>query len=196
MQTELTTQDVAFGGQPRLTDRDQEYVRATFRAQTEAEQDAAARGFGPKPAYILPDGTPMGSATPDGELAAVADADDLRRLFTTRWLEAGGSPEAAPTELAAWLGGRYSVCLPTPGPELILAKEGIAQAIETLIARPEPLKDWWRKTLCAAVAAYDALVLPFASIDPERFGQATSRALLVDAVREQWPEVFEPTAQE
>ena len=196
MQTELSTQDVAFGGQPQLTDRDREYVRATFRAQTEAEQDAAADGCAPKPAYVLPDGTPMVPATPDAELAAVADADELPRVFTTRWLEAGGPPQAVPTELGAWLDGRYGVCLPSPGPELILAKEGIAQAIEALIARPEPQKDWWRNTLRAAVAAYDALVLPFASIDPERFGRATSRSLLVDAVREQWPEVFEPTAEE
>lgn len=190
MQTERTGRDVALGGHQQLSERDVAYVRSTFRPQSEDEQHRAVGGFAPKPAYVLPDGMPMVPATSDEELAAAVDADDLRRRFTRRWLDAGGPLEDVEAELESWLDGGYGVCLRCPGPELILAKAGLAQAITTLTARPLPRENWWRSTLRSTVAAYEALVLPFASIDAARFGQATSRTRLVDAVREQWPEAF------
>lgn len=190
MRDELTEQHVAFGRQPELNDEDVEYVRSAFRRLSEAERNRAIAGLGPKPAYILPDGTSMVSVAPDEELAAASGVEDLRRRFTKRWQDAGGRPEDVDAELASWLDGRYGVCLPTPCPEMILAKAGIAQAIAALAGRPLPQEDWWRQTLRGVVAAYDALVLPFASVDPERFGRATSRTLLVDQVRERWSDVF------
>ncbi len=63
----------------------------------------------------------------------------------------------------------------------------------TLLERvvlPMPHLPWWQDTLRHAVNAYDALVLPFASVDSPRFGGETSHARLVDAVRTQWPELF------
>jgi hypothetical protein len=190
MQIERTEQDVAFGGQPELTDQDVAYVTSTFRRQSDAEHHLAAARCAPKPAYLLPDGTPMVPAAPDEELAGARDSEDLRRRFAERWLDVGGRPEDVDAELATFLDGRYGVCLPSPCPEAILAKEGIAQAIAALIAMPTPQRDWWRDTLRCAVAAYDALVLPFASVDPDRFGGPTSRMVLVDAVRERWRDVF------
>jgi hypothetical protein len=190
MQTERTEQDVAFGGQQQLTDQDVAYVTSTFRRQTEAEHHRAAARCAPKAAYLLPDGTPMVPAAPDEELDGASDPEHLHRRFARRWVDVGGRPEAVAAELATFLDGRYGVCLPSPGPEVILAKEAIAQAIAALIAIPTPQQDWWRDTLRCAVAAYDALVLPFASVDPDRFGQPTSRMILVDSVRERWPDVF------
>lgn len=190
MQTGRTEQDVAFGGQQELTHQDVAYVTSTFRRQTEAEYHRAAARCAPKPAYLLPDGTPMVPAASDEELDGASDPEDLHRRFARRWVDVGGRPEDVDAELATFLDGRYGVCLPSPGPEVILAKEGIAQAIAALIAIPSPQRDWWRDTLRCAVAAYDALVLPLASVDPDRFGQPTSRMVLVDAVRERWRDMF------
>jgi hypothetical protein len=190
MNTELLHQDVAFGGHSQLGDHDLTYVTETFRPQSAEERARASAGLSPKPAYRLPDGTAMVSAVVD-ELANTADARTLHDRFAERWLQAGGEPGEVDKELKAWLEGLYSVCLRSPGPELILAKGEIAGAIKALLARPLPEADWWCQTLRHTVAAYETLVLPFASVDPERFGRATSRSLLVDAVRERWPHVFE-----
>ena len=175
---------------PHFTEQDVEYVLATFEPQAEADRERAASGVAPNPSYVLPDGRSMISAEPDPDLAQASDSKDLRRRFIARWTTAGGREDDAGTEIAAWLDGGYGVCLRSPGPESILVKEGIARAITALIARPEPQQAWWRATLRHSVAAYDQLVLPFASIDAARFGGATSRARLVDAVRARWPEVF------
>ena len=175
---------------PELTDHDVAYVRSAFRPQTEDERARAAAGLAAEPSYILPDGTPMTSAELDQDLAEAADAEDLHRRFVSRWVDAGGNARDADPELAAWLRGGYGACLRSPAPEAILAKDGLARAIEALTARPLPHLTWWRETLGYAVDAYDSLVLPFASVDPVRFGGTTSRARLVDSVRAQWPELF------
>lgn len=179
---------------PPLTAADETYVRARFRPQGPSERERADAGLAPQPSYCLPDGTAMLSAASDPELLAAPDRETLARRFKARWTGAGGRPEDAPAELEAWLGGGYGVCLPDPGPETILAKEGLAQAITALSARARPEEEWWRATLRAAVAAYDALVLPFASVDPQRFGAPTSRSRLVDDVRAAWPQAFDVAA--
>ena len=176
---------------PPLTENDVAYVRSTFRPQSEPERERAAAGLAPLPSYILPDGTAMVSAEPDDDLAQAADSQELRRRFVARWATAGGQEQDAEPELSEWLTGGYGVCLLSPAPETILAKEGLANAIAALTARPLPQHAWWRVTLRNAVNAYDSLVLPFASVDSIRFGAATSRARLVDAVRDRWPELFD-----
>jgi uncharacterized protein DUF6058 len=173
---------------PPLTDEDVAYVQSAFRPQTEHERARAAAGLSAQPSYILRDGTAMVSAEPDEDLAEASEPQDLRRRFVARWVGAGGHEQAADPELAGWLNGGYGVCLRTPAPETILAKNGLAQAIEALIARPMPEHSWWQDTLHHAVDAYDALVLPFASVDSVRFGGTTSRERLVDAVRARWPD--------
>jgi hypothetical protein len=132
----------------------------------------------------------MVSAEPDPDLARATDPQDLHRRFVSRWVTAGGHEHDAAPELAAWLNGGYGVCLRSPAPEAILAKDGLARAIEALTAQPMAQLAWWQDTLRHAVNAYDSLILPFASVDAVRFGGTTSRARLVDAVRAQWPELF------
>jgi Family of unknown function (DUF6058) len=176
---------------PELTEEDVAYVTSAFRPQTESDRQRAARGVASEPSYVLPDGRTMVSAEPDVGLGSATDPDGLRRLFVSRWVAAGGREQDADAELAAWLDGGYGVCLRSPAPESILAKEGLAQAITALIAQPLPQSRWWQATLRLTVAAYDELVLPFASVDPARFGTQTSRTRLIDAVRERWPTVFQ-----
>ncbi len=165
-------------------------MQSAFRPQTEHERARAAAGLAAQPSYILPDGTPIVSAEPDGDLARAGDAQDLRRRFVARWVSAGGREQDADPEFAAWLKGAYGVCLRTPSPEAILAKDALAKAIEALIAQPMPCHPWWQDTLRHPVDAYDSLVLPFASVDSVRFGGATSRERLVDAVRARWLDSF------
>jgi hypothetical protein len=174
----------------KLTEADVAYVRARFRPQTAVEHGRAAAGLAPGPSYRLPDDTAMVSADQEADLAAAVDAEDLRGRFHARWRAAGGPEDEVDAQLTAWLGGGYGVCLSTPCPEAILAKDGLARTIAALIARPAPDRPWWRATLRHAVAAYDALILPFASVDAARFGGETSRQRLVDAPRTRWPEVF------
>jgi hypothetical protein len=81
--------------QPKLTEQDVSYVRRTFQVQSELERARARDGIAPKPAYLLPDGTPMVCASPDEQLAGVADVEQLRRCFTERWQDAGGRLEEA-----------------------------------------------------------------------------------------------------
>jgi hypothetical protein len=176
---------------PELTDQDVAYVTCAFRPQTESDRRRAAAAIAPKPSYVLPDGRAMISAEPDANLAGATDPDGLRRRFVSRWVAAGGREQDGGRELAAWLDGGYGVCLRSPAPESILAKDGLAQAITALIAQPLPQNRWWQATLRHAVAAYDELVLPFASVDPARFGAPTSRMRLVDAVHARWPMVFQ-----
>lgn len=175
---------------PELSPEDVTYVSSTFRPQSELERERAEAGLAPSPSYVLPDGTPMVSAEPDDELANAVDPRDLRRRFVSRWTRAGGREHDAGCELETWLEGGYGICLPSPGPETILAKDGLAQAITALVAHPRPDQRWWQNTLRHAVHAYDALVLPFASVDPARFGTSTSRMRLVDDVRQRWLELF------
>jgi hypothetical protein len=176
---------------PQFTDGDLAYIRSTFRPQNELDRERAGANLAPHPSYVLPDGTAMVSAESDPDLAQVEDHQDLRRRFTARWVAAGGGEQDVDRELDAWLDGTYGVCLRCPGPEAILAKEGLAQVITALTARPMPHQTWWRATLRHAVRAYDRLVLPFASVDPVRFGRPTSRTVLIDAVRARWPKLLE-----
>lgn len=169
-----------------LTAADVDYVRASYRPQTEPERERAAAGVAPEPSYVLPDGTAMTSVRTDEDLADALDPSDLRRRFTERWQAAGGREDELERAIEAYLEGIYGVCLPAPGPEAIVAKGSLADAIEALIARPRPGERWWRETLRATVDAYDALVMPFTSADPARFGRPTSRQSLIDDVRERW----------
>jgi len=177
------------GMHPELTAEDVAYVRSTFCTQSDLDRQRAAAGLAPQASYLLPDGTPMVATEPDADLAQTTDPLDLRQRFHTRWVAAGGRHQDADAELEAWLRGGYGVCLRSPCPETILAKTALAQTIAALTTRPMPQRAWWRETLRHAVAAYDELVLPFASVDPARFGGTTSRAQLIDTVRAQWPEL-------
>jgi hypothetical protein len=133
----------------------------------------------------------MTSAEPDEHLARAEQPDELSRRFSSRWVAAGGDAEDAERQFEDWLGGGYGICLRSPNPEFILAKGGLADAIAALIACPRPDRAWWRDALRHAVSAYDALVLPFASVDAARFGAPTSRTRLIDDVRTKWPAAFE-----
>jgi hypothetical protein len=148
----LIDRPVALGSQPELTGQDVAYVTSAFRCQSDAERERAAARLALNPAYFLADATPLVSAAPDDDLAVADNANDLLGRFTRRWLDAGGRPEDVEAEFASWLDGRYGVCLRSPTPELILAKEGVAQAIQALAARPMPHEDSWRETLRGSIA--------------------------------------------
>lgn len=175
---------------PPLTGPDLEYVQRNFVAQTPSQQARARLRAAPAASYTTPDGTPMVSRTPDRGLQDAKDAAELERMFTDRWTLAGGREDELDAELDSFLSGGYGVCLASPSPETILAKAGLAQAIGALTTQPAPNSAWWTATLRSTVSAYDALVLPFASVDAARFGGSTSRARLVDRVRERWPDLF------
>jgi len=168
------------------------YVRAWFRPLEGAAAELAERGLLPRPTYVLPDGTPM---VPEAHAALLEDAGgDPERVadrFRERFLAAGGAPADVEEELGGWLGGGYGACLRDPSPEGIVAKNALMTAIGALLAAPAPDDGGWRGALRGAVDALDALELPFAAYDRERFGGPVSRDRLITAPRERYPQVWE-----
>jgi hypothetical protein len=158
-----------------MTPEDIAYVRAEFRPLEHAE--LVERGLLPKPTYVLPDGTPM---VPETHAAVPAER------FRERFLAAGGDPEDAEDEFAAWLSGEFGACLRDPSPENIVAKGALMTAIGALLTRDEPAD----AALRGAVDALDALERPFAAYDRERFGGSTSRDRLITATRARFPELW------
>lgn len=167
------------------------YVTATFRPLEPAHYALVERAVLPQATYVLPDGTPM---VPDDHGALLEDAgglpDRVADRFRERFLAAGGDPAEADAEYAAWLSGEYGACLRTTSPEAIVAKSGLTSAITALLAVPAPGAADWRDALRSAVDALDALELPFAEWDRERFGTPSSRERLITATRQRFPDLW------
>jgi Family of unknown function (DUF6058) len=153
--------------------------------------DWVTSGRIPRPAYVLPDGRPM--FPPDllslvsaaGGVAQLADHFS-RRLETARRLL--GEPEtgAGAQDWEDYLSGEYGVCLRQVTPETVVLKETLVQRIEGQLADPRPEEPEWRRMLAARIDGLDALLRPFARVDPARFGRPTSRERLVEAPRQRW----------
>jgi hypothetical protein len=170
---------------------DIDYVRSTFRPMDEAMRPLVEDGLLPQATYVLPDGTPM--VPPDhADLLVDAGGDPaaVGEHFRERFLAAGGAPELAQEEYAAWLSGGYGACLRATTPEAIVTKDALMTAITALLARPSPTAPGWRTALRAAVDALDAIERPFAEHDRTRFGGPTSRDRLITATRERFPELW------
>jgi hypothetical protein len=167
------------------------YVRATFRPLEGPAVELVERGLLPQPTYVLPDGTPM---VPETHAVLLEDAGGdpgrIAERFRERFVAAGGRPEDAEDELGGWLGGSYGVCLRDPSPETIVAKGALMTAIGALLCIPDPDDEAWRGALRGAVDALDALELPFAAYDRERFGGPVTRDRLITAPRERFPQVW------
>lgn len=170
---------------------DAEYVCTSFRPMAAEARGLVERGVLPEATYVLSDGTPMVPADHAALLDdAGGDPDAVASRFRERFIAAGGDPEAAGAEHAAWLSGEYGACLQMTTPEAIVAKGGLMAAIAALLARPAAELPSWRSALRGAVDALDALERPFARYDRERFDGATSRDRLITATRERFPDLW------
>jgi hypothetical protein len=167
------------------------YARAEFVAMADADRPHVARGALPRATYVLPDGTPMVPAD-HAELLrdAAGDPDAIGPLFSERFVAAGGDPAQVEAYLDSWLSGRYGACLRSTAPEAIVVKDSLMDAISALLARPALDDHAWRAALRASVDALDAHERPFAAHDRVRFGRPVSRDVLIDAVRERFPELW------
>ena len=176
---------------PDATD-DIAYVEASFTPMPESVRELVEQGILPRATYVLPDGTPM---VPGDHAALLEDAGGdpgaVAELFRERFVAAGGAPEVAEEEHAAWLSGEYGACLESTSPEAIVAKGALMTAIGALLAAPVPADRSWRSSVRSAVDALDALERPFAAWDRERFGGPSSRDRLVTATRERYPDLWQ-----
>lgn len=181
-----------------MTEGDVAYIRANY---VSLEQACAGRveppdeirrliadGMLPQPSYVLADGTLMVPS----DYFEIADAG--REEFERRFVAAGGDAGAVDEEWAGYLSGAYGVCLKEQTPENIVRKESLVQAIEGMLAAPEPAESAWREQLNAAVDELDELERPFApDYDRARWGPS-SRDRCITAPRKRYPEVFAPAA--
>ena len=170
---------------------DLEYVRATFRPMDDTVRPLVERAVLPQATYVLPDGTPMVPADHEALLRdAGGDPAAVATRFRERFVAAGGDPDAADEEHAAWLSGEYGACLWETTPEAIVAKSGLMATITALVVAPRPDDQRWRSALRGAVDALDAIERPFARYDRERFGGPSSRDRLITATRERFSELW------
>ena len=147
-------------------------------------------GHLPRPAYLLPDGTPV---FPPDLLDLVRSAGDLDALphhfarrteLVARLLGVGASTREADWE--DYLSGEYGICLRQVTPETLVLKEALVERIDRALAAPRPDDLRWRRALAFEIDGLDALVRPFAGVDRVRFGRPTSRERLIEAPRRRW----------
>ena len=144
----------------------------------------------PRPAYLLPDGTPV--FPPDlldlvraaGDLDALPHHFALRTELAARML--GIAPDTREADWEDYLSGEYGICLRQVTPETLVLKETLVERIGRALAAPQPDDRRWRRELAFDIDGLDALVRPFAGVDRERFGRPTSRERLIDDPRRRW----------
>jgi hypothetical protein len=198
---------------PTLVDRDLDYVCGGYlplaeiarREQVEPEQLAGwvDAGHLPRPAYLLPDGTPV---FPPDLLDLVAPRAASMRCRTTSLDGPTLRPDArlhANTRESDWedyLSGEYGICLRQVTPETMVLKELLVERIGRALDGATAGRPRWRRTLVLDIEGLDALVRPFARVDRVRFGRQTSRERLVETPRRRWAwlrerhdELAEPT---
>jgi hypothetical protein len=191
---------------PTLTGADLEYVCSSYvplEALARREQVPVARlatwiegARLPRPAYLLPDGTPVFPPDLLDLVRAAGDVDALPHHFARRTELAarmlGIAPDTREADWEDYLSGEYGICLRQVTPETLVLKETLVERIDRALAAPRPDDLRWRRALAFEIDGLDALVRPFARVDRERFGRATSRERLVETPRRRWPWLGEP----
>lgn len=185
---------------PVLQDDDLRYVCDAYRpleaiARCEGLDPEALRGWIdagrlPRPAYLLPDGTPMfppdllALAHSAGGIAALDEHFATRAELAARLI--GVALDTRESDWEDYLSGEYGICLRQVTPETLLLKEVLAERIGRALENPRPDDPCWRRTLAFQIDGLDALIRPFARVDRIRFGRPTSRERLVEGPRRRW----------
>jgi hypothetical protein len=185
---------------PPLAGADLEYVCASYLPLTEiaARENVELRqlsgwiegGQLPRPAYLLPDGTPVFPPDLLDLVRSAGSVDVLPQHFAQRTELAarllGFGPNTREADWEDYLSGEYGICLRQVTPETLVLKEALVERIERALAAPRPDDPRWRRALAFEVDGLDALIRPFARVDRVRFGRPTSRERLVEAPRRRW----------
>lgn len=186
---------------PVLTGADSEYVCSSYlhleeiarRERLDPEQLAGwiEAGHLPRPAYLLPDATPVFPPDLLDLVRSASGLDALPQQFARRTeLAARLLGVGANTREADWedyLSGEYGICLRQVTPETLVLKEALVERIDRALAAPRPDNLRWRRALTFEIDGLDALVRPFARVDRLRFGRPTSRERLIETPRRRWP---------
>ncbi len=151
-----------------------------------------AKGRLPRPSYVLDDGTEMFPADYFRFVDEAGGPDALRARFAER-LEAAGGADDLDLHWKSYMNGIYGVCLRDVTPETIARKAKLVSSISELLMLARPAEADWRQRLRDEVEELDALERQFTpdyDRNEARFGRKPTRDLLIDAAREQYPEVF------
>jgi hypothetical protein len=184
----------------QLTGEDLEYVGSSYLplAEIARRERVELRQLGqwieaarlPRPAYLMPDGTPV--FPPDlldlvrsaGSVDALPEHFARRTELAARLLGFGANTREADWE--DYLSGEYGICLRQVTPETLVLKEALVERIGRALDDTRPEDASWRRVLAFEIDGLDALIRPFAGVDRVRFGQPTSRERLVEAPRRRW----------
>jgi uncharacterized protein DUF6058 len=193
---------------PTLEGEDLRYVRAEYLSLDDLAhrecisarwlQASIEAGLLPRPAYLLPDGTPM--FPPDllalmhsaGALEALEDHFARRIELAARMV--GFGPGIREADWEDYLSGEYGICLRQVTPETLVLKEMLVERIGQQLEDPRPEEPRWRYALAFDTRGLDALIRPFARVDRVRFGRPTSRERLIDGPRRRWSWLGEDSA--
>ncbi len=153
-------------------------------------RDWIEAGSLPRPAYLLPDATPMFPADLLAVARSAGGVEPLAQHFATRMeLAARLVGSVASTREPDWqdyLSGEYGICLRQVTPETLVLKEALVDRIGRQLEEPRPDDPCWRSTLAFQVEGLDVLLRPFTPADRVRFGRPTSRERLVEGPRRRW----------
>jgi hypothetical protein len=196
----MTTETAVF------TDADLAYLRSTFatldeicagRRDTpdEVRRLIAERKL-PQPSYVLDDGTEL---VPH-DYFALADAagavDRLRAEYERRYhaaLHRYGLPLDTALLERRWeqyLDGISGICMRDVTPETIVRKRMLIDAIEGLLADPDPENDRWRSRLRGSVDELDSIEKDFAP-DYDRAQFVPTRDTYIRDVRARYPRLWD-----
>jgi Family of unknown function (DUF6058) len=183
-----------------LTDADLRYIAANYRTledlcegRTEAPEDVRklieARRL-PQPSYVLPDGTGMFPGDYFRLVDEAGGVDGLRGHFAARHRAADGRDLDQDWEV--YLDGIWGICLRDVAPETIVRKNTLVSSLCELLVLARTREPDWQRALREQVDELDELEREF-SPDYDRsdkMDRLPTRDLIVNAARDQYPEVF------
>ncbi len=175
----LRARYLAVNGDHAMTAEDDVYVCSHFVPLSARHVLAVLAGRLPLPSYYLSDGTAM--VRRDHAEALDAGLGGFHEWFVSWWPE---DPGAGEEQWQGYLSGRL-VHLRSVTPTSIRRLAALTAQVEAGVAKLEgdPADPVGRGMVGEAVAVLDELLAPMTAYDRLRFGGATVRECLVDAVR-------------
>jgi hypothetical protein len=143
----------------------------------------------PLPSYLRSDGVEMVPRDLLGPADRAGGIASLQAWFQSHW----NDRDEAAEEWTSYLSGQW-VCLRSVRPDTIVRKDRLVTAISEALAEPRPDSMLWLARLHILVDELESIELPFTGYDRLRFGGPTSRDILIESVRSQFPIDSEPSA--
>jgi hypothetical protein len=183
----------AVNGSHPMSPADDAYVTAHF---VSLEELCLARGLAPDevrarilaselplPGYVRSDGAQMVPRDYFHLASQAGGTERLREWFLGHWTD----QQHAAEEWQSYVDGQY-VCLFEVTPSNMQRKDWLSAQIRGLLDKPDDSSATWLSRLHALASELDGLTMPFTAYDRLRFGGRVSRDVLIDEVRQRYPQ--------